>query len=82
MHFVVCLPKTRRQLDSIWVIMDKMTRSAHFIPLKATYRDKDYARLYIVEIVRCNGIPLFMISDRGAQFTSHFLRYFQNILGT
>ena len=65
MDFVVGLPKTRRQHDSIWVIVDKMTKSAHFIPLKSTYRAEDYARLYIDEIVRWHGIPFSIISDRG-----------------
>ena len=61
MDFVVGLPRTRRQHDSIWVIVDRMTKSAHFILVKSTYRAEDYARLY--EIVRLHGIPLFIISD-------------------
>ena len=72
MDFVVGLPRTRRQHDSIWVIVDRLTKSAHFIPVKSTYRAEDYARLYIDEIVRWHGIPLSIISDRGAQFTLHF----------
>ena len=74
MDFVVGLPRTRRQHDSIWVIVDRLTKSAHFIPVKSTYRVEDYARLYIDEIVRWHGIPLSIISDRGAQFTLHFWR--------
>ena len=61
MDFVVGLPRTRRQHDSIWVIVDRMTKSAHFIPVKSTYRAKDYARLYIDEILRWNGIHLSII---------------------
>ena len=76
MDFVVFLLKTRRQHDSIWVIVDRMTKSSHFIPVKSTYRAEDYARLYIYEIVRWHGIPLSIISDRGAQFTLHFWRSF------
>ena len=68
---MVDLPMSRRQHDSIWVIVDKMTKSAPFISVKSTYRAEDYARLYIDEIVRWHGIPLSIISDRGAQFTSH-----------
>ena len=82
MDFVVGLPKTRRQHDSIWVIVERMTKSAHFIPVKSTYKVEDYARLYIDEILRWRWIPLSIISDRGAQFTSHFWRSFQKILGT
>ena len=66
MDFVVGLPKTRRQHDSILVIVDKMTNSAHFILVKSTYRAEDYAKLYIDEIVRWHGIPLPIISDRGS----------------
>ena len=80
--FVVGLPKTRRQHDSIWVIVDIFTKSAHFIPVKSTYRDEYYVRLYIDEIVRWHWIPLSIISDRGSQFTSHFWRSFQKSLGT
>ena len=58
MNFVVGLSKTRRQHDFIWVIVDKITKSSHFIPMKSTYRDEDYARLYIDDIVRLHGIPL------------------------
>ena len=82
MDFVVGLPRTRRQHDSIWVVVDRLTKSAHFIPVKSTYRAEDYARLYIDEIVRWHGIPLSIISDRGARFTSHFWRSFQKSLGT
>ncbi|XP_069151833.1 uncharacterized protein [Solanum lycopersicum] len=82
MDFMVGLPKTRRQHDSIWVILDRMIKSAHFIPVKSTYIVEDYARLYIDDIVRWNGIHLSIISDRGAQFTSHLWRSFQKSLGT
>ena len=82
MVFVVGLPRTRRQHDSIWVIKDRLTKSAHFIPVKSTFKAKDYARLYIDEIVRWHGIPLSIILYIGAQFTSHFWRSFQKNLGT
>ena len=52
MDFMVGLLKTKRQHDSIWVIVERMTKSAHFIPLKYTYRAEDYAKLYIDEIER------------------------------
>ena len=77
MDFVVGLPKTMRQQDSIWVIVERMTKSAHFIYVKSTYRAEDYGKLYIDEIMRWHRIPLSIISDRGAQFTSHFWRSFQ-----
>ena len=52
MDFVVGVPKTRRYNDSIFVIVNRMTKSAHFIPVKSTYRAEDYVRLYIDDIVR------------------------------
>ena len=64
--FVVGLPKCRKHHDFIWVIVDKMTKSANFIPVKSTYRADDYVRLYIDEIVRRNRIPLSIIYDRRA----------------
>ena len=62
--------------------MDRLTKSAHFLPVKVSYSAEDYAKLYIKEIVKLHGAPLSIISDRGAQFTSHFWRSFQSGLGT
>ena len=81
-YIVVSLSRTRRLHDSIWVIVERMTKSAHFIPVKSTYRAKDYAKLYIDEIVRCHGISLSIILDRGAHFSSNFWISFQKSLGT
>ena len=72
MDFVVGLPKTLGKFDSIWVIVDRLTKSAHFIPVKMTYNAEKLAKLYISKIVRLNGVPLSIISDRGTQFTSMF----------
>ena len=58
--------------DSIWVIVDRLTKSAHFIPVKVTYNAEKLAKLYISEIVRLHGVPRSIISDRGTQFTSKF----------
>ncbi|KAH0672805.1 hypothetical protein KY290_025037 [Solanum tuberosum] len=82
MDFVVGLPKARRVFDSVWVVVDRMTKSAHFLPVKTTYGAEEYAKLYIHELVRLHGIPLSILSDRGAQFTSHFWKSFQRGLGT
>ena len=82
MDYVVGLPSVRRLHDSIWVVVDKMTKSAYFTPVKCTYMAVDYANLYIDEIVRWNGIPLSIISNRGSQFTSIFCRSFQKSLLT
>ncbi|KAH0695924.1 hypothetical protein KY289_013406 [Solanum tuberosum] len=82
MDFFVGLPRTQRQHDSIWVIVDRMTKSAHFIPVKVTFLAEDYAKLYIKEVVKLHGVSLSIISNRGAQITSHFLKEFQQGLGT
>ena len=62
--------------------MDRLTKFAHFIPVKFTNKTEDYAILYIDEIVRWHGIPLTIFLDRATQYTSHFLRSFQKNLGT
>ena len=80
MDFVVGLPQKQKQYDSIWVVVDKLTKSSHFIPIKSTYSKKDYARIFIAEIVCCHGFVLSIISSRVAQFTFRF--FFEEDLGT
>ncbi|WMV24236.1 hypothetical protein MTR67_017621 [Solanum verrucosum] len=82
MDFTTGLPRSRRHHDSIWVIVDQMTKSAHFLPVKTTYSAEDYVRLYIQEIVRLHGVPVSIISDRGVQFTTQFWKSFQKGLGS
>lgn len=65
MDFVMGLPCTHHQHDSIWIIMDKITKSAHFILVHTSYSSKDYAKLYLRELVRFYGVPLSIILDRG-----------------
>jgi len=82
MDFVTGLPRTTRGYNSIWAIVDCLTKSAHFLPVKITYSIAQYARLYIREIVRLHGVPASIISDRGPHFTSQFWRKLQEALGT
>ena len=72
MDFVVGLPRTQRGYDSIWVIVDRLTKSAHFLPVKTTNSVAQYAQLYIKHIVSLHGVPVSIVSDRGTQFTSRF----------
>ena len=65
MYFIVGLPRTRRQNDSIWVVIDRLTKSTHLIFIKSTYSVEDYVKIYIDEIVSVHGITLSIISDRG-----------------
>nr|AAT38734.2 Polyprotein, putative [Solanum demissum] len=82
MDFVVGLPRTRRQHDFIWVIINRMKKSAQFIPIKVSFSAEDYAKLYIKEVVKFHGVPLSIISHRGTRITSHFWKAFQKGLDT
>jgi transposase InsO family protein len=72
MDFIVGLPRTRDGYDSIWVIVDRLTKVAHFIPVKTTYTGAKLAELYMSRIVCLHGVPKKIVSDRGTQFTSLF----------
>ena len=82
MDFVVGLPRTSKGYDSIWVIVDRLTKSAHFIPVDTKYTAKKYAEIYFDQIVTLHGVPLTIISDRGSVFFSHFWERLQERLGT
>ena len=81
MGFVVCLSRTQKQYESIWVVVGRLNKSAHFIPVKTNNSVEDYAKIFIDEIMFCHDILLSIISDLGAQFTSRFWRLFQKGLG-
>jgi hypothetical protein len=72
MCFIVGLPKTQSGYDSIWVIVDRLSKVAHFIPVKTTYKGSKLAELYIERIVCLHGVPKKIVFDRGTQFTSKF----------
>ncbi|XP_060216698.1 uncharacterized protein LOC132644138 [Lycium barbarum] len=82
MDFVVGLPRTLRKHDSVWVIVDRLTKSAHFIPVQTTFTAEQFAQIYTREIVRLHSVPISIISDRGSQFTAQFRRSFQKALVT
>ena len=71
MDFIVGLPRTQKGYNSIWVVVDRLTKVAHFIPVNTTYSGARLAELYISRIVCLHGVPK-IISDRGSQFTSRF----------
>ncbi|XP_017984298.1 PREDICTED: uncharacterized protein LOC108663597 [Theobroma cacao] len=81
MDFVTGLPRTSGGYDSIWVIVDRLTKSAHFLPVKTTYGATQYAQLYVDEIIRLHGIPVSIVSDKRAQFTSRFWQKLQEMKG-
>jgi hypothetical protein len=68
MDYVIGLPRTQKGNDSIWVIIDRLTKVAHFIPVKTTFGGTTLDRIYLKEIVRLHGIPRKIVSDRGTQF--------------
>jgi hypothetical protein len=70
MDFIVGLPLTPRKHDSIWVIVDWLTKTTHFIPVNTTYSVERYAKIYIDLIVRLHGVPKTILSDRGTQFVA------------
>jgi hypothetical protein len=72
MDFIVGLPCTQKGYNSIWVVVDRLTKVAHFIPVNTTYSGARLAELYISRIVCLHGIPKKIISNRGSQFTSRF----------
>ncbi|GJW79761.1 putative reverse transcriptase domain-containing protein [Tanacetum coccineum] len=82
MDFVSRLQRTPCGHDTIWVIVDRLTKSAHFLPMKKTDSMEKLTRLYLKEIVCRHGVPVSIISDRDSHFTSNFWRSLQKALGT
>ncbi|WVZ73569.1 LOW QUALITY PROTEIN: hypothetical protein U9M48_021858, partial [Paspalum notatum var. saurae] len=82
MDFIVDLPRTQKGYDSIWVIIDRLTKSAHFLPVKTHYTAATYAEIYISRIVSLHGVPQTITSDRGSLFVSRFWEHLQTALGT
>jgi hypothetical protein len=71
-YFIVGLPCTQVGYELIWVIVDRLTKVAHFIPVKPTYSGAKLAELYMSRIVCLHGVPKKIVSERGSQFTSKF----------
>jgi hypothetical protein len=82
MDFMVGLPTTQLGYDSIWMIMDRLTKVAHFIPVKTTYSGPQLAELYMSRIVCLHGVLKKIVSDRGTQFTLKFWERLHQALDT
>jgi len=82
MDFTVGLPRTQRGYDSIWVIVDQLTKVAHFLPVKTIDLGARLAELYMERIVCLHGVPKKIVSNRGTQFTSNFWKKVHDSLGT
>jgi transposase InsO family protein len=81
MDFIIGLPRTQSGYDSIWVIMDRLTKVAHFI-VKTTYSGLQLVEWYMSKIVCLHGVPMNIVSDRGTQFTSRFWETLHETLDT
>ena len=82
MDFITKLPKSPSGYDTIWVIVDRLTKSAHFLPIKETFKMERLTRIYIQEIVRLHGVLVSIISDRDSTFTLRFWQSLLKALGT
>ncbi|GKC32059.1 putative reverse transcriptase domain-containing protein [Tanacetum coccineum] len=82
MDFVTKLPRTSSGHDTIWVIVDRLTKSAYFLPMHEDYKIERLAKLYLNEIVARHGVSISIISDRDGRFTSRFWQSMQEALGT
>ena len=81
MDLVIGLPRSTKGYDSIWVIVDRLTKSEHFSPVRTTYTAAQYAKIFLDRIVSLHGVPISIVSDRGTQFTLKFWESFQRALG-
>jgi hypothetical protein len=81
-YFIVGLPRTQSGYDSIWVIVDRLTKVAHFIPVKTTDSGPQLAELYMSRIVCLHGVPNKIVSDRETQFTLSFWERLHETLDT
>jgi hypothetical protein len=78
MDFIVGLPRTTKGYDSIWVIVDRLTKITYSLPVKTDYPVAVYAQLYIARILSLHGVPKTIVSGRGLQFVSKFWKNFTN----
>ena len=81
MDFVTPLPRTFRGHDTIWVIVDRLTKSAHFLAMNLRMSMAKLAQLYIKEIVRLHGVPLSIVSNRDPRFTYGFGKPYRRLWG-
>ena len=76
MDFVVGMPRTQKHHDAVWMIVDQLTKSAHFLAMKMTFNAEQLAELYIKQIVRLDGVPLSIVLDRDTKLASKFWQGF------
>ena len=79
---VTHFPRTQQRHDAVWVIVDRLTKSTHFLAVRMTFTLERFCLLYIRETVRLHGVPVSIVSDRDPRFTAHFWKSFQKAMGT
>jgi hypothetical protein len=82
MNFIVGLSLTARKFNSICMIVDRLTKSAHFLPVNTDYNFQKYAEIYVTRVLCLHGVPKMIISDRGSQFVARFWEQLHASLGT
>ena len=82
MDFVTHLPRTPWRHDAVWVIVDWLTKSAHFLEVQMTFTVEEFCRLYIREIILLHEVLVSIVSDRDPRFITHFWKSFQKAMGT
>ena len=82
MDFVTHLSRIQRRHDSVWVIVDLLTKWGHFLIVRMTFTIEEFYRVYICEIVWLHGVSVSIVSDRVPRFTAHFWKSFQKAMGT
>ena len=82
MDFVTHFPRTQQRHDEVYVIVDRLMKSAHFLAVRMTFALERLCRLYIREIVRLHGVPVSIVLDRDPRFTAQFWKSFQKVMGT
>ena len=82
MDFVTQFPWTSQNHDAVWVILDWLTKSIHFLAMWMTFTLEEFYRLYIREIVWLHGVPVSIVSNQDPRFTTHFWESFQRAMGT
>jgi hypothetical protein len=82
MDFIVGLPMAAHKFDSIWVIVDRLSKSTHFIPVNTNYKVQKYAKIYIARVLCLHGVLKTIISNRGSQFVARFWEQLHMSLGT
>ena len=75
MDFITSLPKSKKKNDSIFLVIDKLSKETHFLRVKSTYNVVNFANIFLKEIFRLHGIPKAIISNRDVKFTGNFWRY-------